>query len=45
MIQLYSKETQVYLALADGGAVVGVTDPHHQNSELVGQCERAVCFK
>ena len=35
MIQLYSKHTQVYLALADGGGVVGMTDSNHKNSESV----------
>ena len=35
VIQLYSKHTQVYLALADGGGVVGMTDSNHKNSESV----------
>ena len=37
MIQLYSKQTMVYLALADSGGVVGMTDADHKNSESVVQ--------
>ena len=37
VIQLYCKKTMVYLALSDGGGVVGVTDSDHKNCEFVGQ--------
>ena len=44
VIQLYSKQTMVYLALADGGGVVGMTDSDDKNSESVGEVVYICCL-